>query len=78
MTFRVNDGPFAARRQYVTSRQIGERLEKELQHNVALRVAPEKRRRIFGFRRGLMHLGILLEICVAKVMKFASASRKLF
>jgi len=76
MTFRINDGPFAGREgQYVTSRQIKDRLQKELQSNVALRVAqgdtPEEFR-VSG--RGLMHLGILLEnmrregfeICVCK------------
>ncbi|MEM8865887.1 MAG: GTP-binding protein, partial [Planctomycetota bacterium] len=41
MTFRVNDGPFAGREgDYLTSRQIGARLEKELRSNVALRVEP--------------------------------------
>ncbi|MFW6061236.1 MAG: translational GTPase TypA [Planctomycetota bacterium] len=63
MTFRVNDGPFAGREgSYVTSRQIAARLQRELQSNVALRVAdgqtPEEFR-VSG--RGLMHLGILLE-----------------
>ena len=76
MTFRVNDGPFAGRDgKYVTSRQIGERLEKELQSNVALRVEAGETTEEFNVSgRGLMHLGILLEnmrregfeVCVGK------------
>ena len=75
-TFRINDGPYAGRDgSSVTSRQIAERLDKELQHNVALRVeqgnTPEEFK-VSG--RGLMHLGILLEnmrregfeLCVGK------------
>jgi GTP-binding protein len=75
-TFRVNDGPFAGKDgSLVTSRQISERLDKELQHNVALRVEPGETPEEFKVSgRGLMHLGILLEnmrregfeLCVGK------------
>lgn len=63
MTFRVNDGPFAGRDgKFITARQIGERLDKELQHNVALRVEAGASPEEFNVSgRGLMHLGILLE-----------------
>jgi GTP-binding protein len=63
MTFRINDGPFAGNDgKYLTSRQIGERLDKELQQNVALRVEPGRTPEEFSVSgRGLMHLGILLE-----------------
>jgi GTP-binding protein len=76
MTFRINDGPFAGKDgKYLTSRQISERLDKELQQNVALRVEPGRTPEEFNVSgRGLMHLGILLEnmrregyeICVGK------------
>ncbi|RFA26143.1 translational GTPase TypA [Alkalilimnicola ehrlichii] len=63
MTFQVNNSPFAGRDgKFVTSRQIRERLMKELVHNVALRVEetddPDKFR-VSG--RGELHLSILIE-----------------
>ena len=63
MTFEVNNSPFCGREgKYVTSRQIRERLLREVMHNVALRVEetddPDKFR-VFG--RGELHLGVLLE-----------------
>jgi GTP-binding protein len=63
MTFRVNDSPFAGQDgKPLTSRQIHERLDKELQHNVSLRVEPGDTPEEFKVSgRGLMHLGILLE-----------------
>ena len=63
MTFQVNDSPFAGREgRYVTSRNIRERLERELIHNVALRVEPgdsPDKFKVSG--RGELHLGVLIE-----------------
>ena len=63
MVFRINDSPFAGREgQFVTSRQLGERLERELRSNVALRVSPGDTPDEFHVSgRGLLHLGVLLE-----------------
>ncbi len=63
MTFQVNDSPLAGQDgKFVTSRNIRERLEQELIHNVALRVEPgdsPDRFRVSG--RGELHLSVLIE-----------------
>jgi GTP-binding protein len=63
MTFQVNDSPFAGREgKFVTTRNIKERLDRELIHNVALRVeqgeTPDKYK-VSG--RGELHLSVLIE-----------------
>ncbi len=63
MTFQVNKSPFAGQEgKFLTSRQIGERLDQELKHNVALKVEttddPDKFR-VSG--RGELHLSVLIE-----------------
>jgi GTP-binding protein len=64
MTFQVNNSPFAGKEgKFVTTRQIKERLDRELIHNVALRVEqypsdPDKFR-VSG--RGELHLSVLIE-----------------
>ena len=63
MNFCVNTSPLAGREgKFVTSRQIWDRLQKELQHNVALRVKETDEDGIFEVSgRGELHLTILLE-----------------
>ncbi len=63
MTFQVNDSPFAGLEgKFVTTRNIKERLEQELIHNVALRVEPgdtPDKFKVSG--RGELHLSVLIE-----------------
>ncbi|OAB58895.1 GTP-binding protein TypA [Phormidium willei BDU 130791] len=63
MTFLVNDSPFAGQEgQFVTSRQLRDRLMRELETNVALRVEPTDSPDKFAVSgRGELHLGILIE-----------------
>ena len=63
MTFQVNDSPFAGLDgKYVTSRNIRDRLERELIHNVALRVDPgDSPDRFVVSGRGELHLSVLIE-----------------
>ncbi len=63
MTFQVNNSPFAGKEgKYVTSRQIRGRLDRELIHNVALKVEEtEDPDKFLVSGRGELHLGILIE-----------------
>ncbi|MCZ7171413.1 translational GTPase TypA, partial [Salmonella enterica] len=67
MTFQVNDSPFAGHKErsggkFLTSRQLRDRLLRETQHNVALKVedtADADKFKVSG--RGELHLSILIE-----------------
>lgn len=64
MTFQVNNSPFAGKEgKFVTTRQIKERLDRELIHNVALRVEqmPEDPDKFKVSGRGELHLSVLIE-----------------
>lgn len=62
MLFTINDSPLVGEGQYLTSRHLKDRLERELQMNVALRVEPTEDRDSFQVSgRGLLHLSVLIE-----------------
>jgi len=78
MTFRVNDSPFVGRSgKYLTSRHIRDRLEREVQSNVALRVEPgHTPEEFFVSGRGMLHLSVLIETMRREGFELAAGKPK--
>ena len=78
MTFSVNDSPFAGREgKFVTSRQIRERLHKEMLKDVSLRVADGETTDSFRVAgRGEMHISILIETMRREGYEFSVSTPK--
>ena len=72
MLFTINDSPFFGKDgKFVTSRHIKERLERELEKNLALRVeATGSADKFIVYGRGVLHLSVLIEPCVVKAMNY--------
>ena len=80
MVFQVNDSPFCGKEgKYVTSRNIKDRLNQELMHNVALRVEEGESPDQFKVSgRGELHLSVLIETMRRKIMNWLFLNPRLF
>ena len=79
LNFLVNSSPFAGKEgKFVTSRQIRERLERELQVNVGLRVDFSQSDALKVYGRGELHIQFCLSTCAAKGMKCRYRNRRSF
>ena len=71
MLFTINDSPFFGKEgKFCTSRHIQDRLQKELEKNLALRVKPIAADKWIVSGRGVLHLSVLIETMAARVTNF--------
>ena len=77
MLFTINDSPFFGREgKFCTSRHIGERLQKELERNLALKVREISPDRWIVSGRGVLHLSVLIETMRREGYEFAVSTPK--